>query len=65
MAAALLLRAMHEPSTPKGRLVGQGLQGLLEHVVVQNAKFFASQHHSSQTERSRNLPPPREGGLGM
>ena len=30
MAAALLLRAMPEPSTPKGRRVRQGLRGLLK-----------------------------------
>jgi len=34
MAAALLLRAMPEPSTPEGRRVRQGLRGLLEQAVV-------------------------------
>ena len=34
MAAALLLRAMPEPSTPEGRRVCQGLRGLLEQAVV-------------------------------
>jgi hypothetical protein len=38
MAVALLLRAMPEPSTPEGRRVHQGLCGLLEQAVVQNAK---------------------------
>jgi len=42
MAAALLLRAMPEPSTPEGRRVRQGLRSLLEQAVVQNAESFAS-----------------------
>ena len=42
MAAALLLRAMPEPLTPEGRRVCQGLRGLLEQAVVQNAERFAS-----------------------
>ena len=42
MAAALLLRAMPEPSTPEGRRVRQGLRGLLEQVVVQNTESSAS-----------------------
>jgi len=42
MAAALLLRAMPEPLTPEGRRVRQGLRGLLEQAVVQNAESSAS-----------------------
>ena len=42
MAAALLLRAMPEPSTPEGRRVRQGLRGLLEQAMVQNAESSAS-----------------------
>ena len=42
MAAALLLRAMPEPSTPEGRRVRHGLRGLLEQAVVQNAESSVS-----------------------
>jgi hypothetical protein len=40
VAAALLLRAMPEPLMPEGRRVHQGLQGLLEHAVVQNKRVL-------------------------
>jgi len=58
MAAALLLRAMPEPSTPEGRRVRQGLRGLLEQAVVQNAESSASQSHS--TRRRGDRPPPNK-----
>ena len=56
MAAALLLRAMPEPSTPEGRRVRQGLCGLLEQAVVQNVESSASQSHG--TRRQGDQPPP-------
>jgi hypothetical protein len=55
MAAALLLRAMPEPSTPEGRRVRQGLRGLLEQAVVQNAESSASQSHSTRRRGERPL----------
>jgi len=55
MAAAILLRAMPEPLTPEGRRVRQGLRGLLEQAVVQNAESSASQPHG--TRRLRDQPP--------
>ena len=58
MAAALLLRAMPEPSTPEGRRVRQGLRGLLEQAVVQNAESSASQSHG--TRRQGDRPPPNK-----
>jgi len=42
MAAALLLRAMPEPSTPEGRRVLQGLRGLPDQAVVQNGESSTS-----------------------
>jgi len=61
MAAALLLRAMPEPSTPEGRRVSQGLRGLLEQAVVQNAESSASQSHS--TRRQGDRPPPNKAPM--
>ena len=58
MAAALLLRAMPEPSTPEGRRVRQGLRGLLEQAVVQNAESSASQSHGTRDQGDR--PPPNK-----
>jgi len=58
MAAALLLRAMLEPSTPEGRRVRHGLRGLLEQAVVQNTESSASQSHG--TRRPRDQPPPNK-----
>ena len=58
MAAALLLRAMPEPSTPEGRRVRQGLRGLLEQAVVQNAESSASQSYG--TRRQEDRPPPNK-----
>jgi len=58
MATALLLRAMLEPSTPEGRRVRQGLRGLLEQAVVQNAESSASQ--SRGTRRQGDRPPPNK-----
>ena len=59
MAAALLLRAMLEPSTPEGRRVRLGLQGLLECAVVKNTKSSTLQPHGSRAELARNQPPRR------
>ena len=58
MAAALLLRAMHEPSTPEGRRVRQGLRGLLVQAVVQNTKSSASQSHGAR--HPEDQPPPNK-----
>ena len=58
MVAALLLRAIPEPSTPEGRRVRQGLHGLLEQAVVQNAESSVSQSHS--TRRQEDRPPPNK-----
>jgi len=55
MAAALLLKAMLEPSTPEGRRVRQGLRGLLQQAIVQNAESSASQSHD--TRRLGDRPP--------
>ena len=60
MAAALLLRAMPEPSTPEGRRVCQGLRGLLEQAVVQNAESSASQSHDTRARRPEDQPPPNK-----
>ena len=56
MDAMLLLRAMPEPSTPEGRRLRQGLRGVLEQAVVQNAESSASQSHG--TRRQGERPPP-------
>jgi len=58
MAAALLLRAMPEPSTLEGRRVRQGLRSLLEQAVVQNVESSASQSHG--TRRQGDRPPPNK-----
>ena len=60
MAAALLLRAMPEPSTPEGRRVRQGLRGLLEQAVVQNTESSASQSHDTRARRPGDQPPPNK-----
>ena len=57
MAAALLLRAMPEPSTPEGRRVRQGLRGLLEQAVVQNVESSVSQSHDTRARRLGDQPP--------
>jgi len=58
MAAALLLNAMPEPSTPEGRRVRQGLRGLLEQAMVQNAESSVSQSHDTRCQGDR--PPPNK-----
>jgi len=50
MAAALLLRAMPEPSTLEGRRVRQGLHGLLKQAVVQNTESSALQSHGTRRQ---------------
>jgi len=60
IAAALLLRAMPEPSTPEGRRVRQGLRGLLEQAVVQNVESSASQSHDTRARRQGDQPPPNK-----
>ena len=58
MAAALLLRVMLEPSTHEGRRVRQGLCGLLEQAVVQNAEISTLQPHGAR--RPGDQPPPNK-----
>ena len=60
MATALLLEAMPEPLTPEGRRVRQGLRGLLEQAVVQNAKSSTSQSHDTRARRPGDQSPPNK-----
>ena len=56
-AAAMLVRAMPEPSTTEGRRVRGELRYLLETAVVQQAESSATRRHGGAS----NLPtaPPR------
>ena len=45
-AAALLIRAMPEPSTPEGRNLRKEAQALLEDAAVQQVESFASRMRS-------------------
>ena len=51
-AAALLIRAMHEPSTPEGRNLRKEAQALLEDAAVQQAESFASRMRSVASVRA-------------
>ena len=57
-AAAMLVRAMPEPSTAEGRRVRGELRDLLETAAVQQAESSASRRHGGVS----NLPtaPPRQ-----
>jgi hypothetical protein len=49
-AAAMLLRAMPEPSTTEGRRIQGELKGLLEDAVVRRAESFASRRQGCPSE---------------
>jgi hypothetical protein len=51
-AAAILLRAMPEPSTPEGRNLRKEAQALLEDAAVQQAESSASRMHSVISARA-------------
>ena len=50
--AALLLRAMPEPSTPEGRNLDKEAQALLEDAAVQQAQSYASRMRSVASARA-------------
>jgi hypothetical protein len=52
-AAALLIRAMPEPSTPEGRNLRKEAQAFLEDAAVQQAESSASQMRSAASARTR------------
>jgi hypothetical protein len=62
-AAAMLLRAMPEPSTTEGRRIQGELKNLLEDVVVRRAESSASRRQGCPGA-SRNDFPTHAGGLG-
>ena len=51
-AAALLIRAMPEPSTPQGRNLSKEAQVLLEEAAVQQAESSASRLRSAASARA-------------
>ena len=57
IAAALLIRAMPEPSTPEGRNLCKEAQALLEDAAVQQAESSAS--------RMRSVASARAGGASQ
>ena len=67
-AAAILLCAMPEPSTPEGRNLRKEAQALLEDAVVQHAESSASCMHSvkaggaAQQDREASVHTPPVGG---
>jgi hypothetical protein len=63
-AAAILLRAMPEPSTTEGRCIQGELKNLLEDVVVRRAESSASRRQGCPPGASRNNFLTRAGGLG-
>jgi hypothetical protein len=66
-AAAILLRAMLEPSTTEGRRIQGELKNLLEDAAVRRAKSSASRfmrEASVHTGRTRNIAPAALGRLG-
>jgi hypothetical protein len=64
-AAAILLRAMPEPSTIEGRRIQGELKNLLEDVAVRRAESSASRRQGCPPGASRNNPPIHAGGLGL
>jgi hypothetical protein len=62
-AAAILLRAMLEPSTTEGRRIQGELKNLLEDVAVRRAESSASRRQGCPGA-SRNDFPTHAGGLG-
>jgi hypothetical protein len=55
VAAAILLRAMSEPSTTEGRRIQGELKGLLEDAVVRRAESSASRRQGCPSERELGL----------
>jgi hypothetical protein len=64
-AAAILLRAMLEPSTTEGRRIQGELKNLLKDVAVQRAESSASQRQGCPPGASRNDFPTHAGGLHL
>jgi hypothetical protein len=62
-AAAILLRAMTEPSTTEGQHIQGELKNLLEDAVVRRAKSSASRRQGCPPGASRNDFPTHVGGL--
>src|SRR5690348_17343432 len=62
-AAAILLRAMPEPSTTEGRRIQGELKNLLEDAAVRRAESSASRRQGCPGA-SRNEFPTHAGGLG-
>jgi hypothetical protein len=63
-AAAILLRAMPEPSTTEGRRIQGELKNLLEDAAVRRAESSASRRQGCPPGASRNNFPTHAGGLG-
>jgi hypothetical protein len=63
-AAAILLRAMPEPSTTKGRRIQGELKNLLEDAVVRRAESSASRRQGYPPGASRRDFPIHAGSLG-
>jgi hypothetical protein len=63
-AAAMLLRAMLEPSTTEGRRIQGELKNLLEDAAVRWAESSASRRQWCPPGASRNDFPTHAGGLG-
>jgi hypothetical protein len=63
-AAAILLRAMPEPSTTEGRRIQGELRNLLEDVAVRRAESSASRRQGYPPGASRRDFPIHAGGLG-
>jgi hypothetical protein len=63
-AAAILLRAMPEPSTTEGRRIQGELKNLLEDAAVRRAKSSASRRQGCPPGAPRNDFPTHAGSLG-
>jgi hypothetical protein len=63
-AAAILLRAMPEPSTTEGRRIQGELKNLLEDAAVRQAESSASRRQGYPPRASRRDFPIRAGSLG-
>jgi hypothetical protein len=64
LAAAILLRAMPEPSTTEGRRIQGELKNLLEDVAVRRAESSASRRQGYPPGASRRDYPIHAGSLG-
>jgi hypothetical protein len=63
-AAAILLRAMPEPSTTEGRRIQGELKNLLEDAAVRRAESSTSRRQGCPPGASHNDFPAHAGGLG-